>query len=339
MTLYEARPTLGGAVQTLPRARGRPVAAARQRPAHRARLLHGVPALPRPDRRGRLGAPREPLELPVIDEHGARASIRRRRSRSSRYRHLPLGATGVAIARACARAGAHRRADDETFADAAPRLGPVASGRSTASGTSSSGRRSTCPRRRGGADYGDLHRATALLGAAARATCSCRSEAARRDARRRGGRALERGRRDGAHRRRARRRPRRARRRRRRRRRAAAESARLLGEPDPQLEDSPIVSVHLLFDRRLLRHRLAALLDSPAHWVFDRGALTGHEPPGGGQYLTVVSSGVPELMEALRGRELVELIAGALTERLGPPSCSGRASAANRRRRWRCAQA
>ena len=26
---------------------------------------------------------------------------------------------------------------------------------------------------------------------------------------------------------------------------------------------------------------LAALLDSPAHWVFDRGALTGHQPPDG----------------------------------------------------------
>ena len=93
------------------------------------------------------------------------------------------------------------------------------------------------------------------------------------------------------------------------------ESARLLGEAEPELDDSPIVSVHLLFDRDLLPRPLAALLGSPAHWVFDRGRLTGHEPERG-QYLTVVSSGAPEL-EALRGRELVELIAGALTERLG----------------------
>ena len=95
-----------------------------------------------------------------------------------------------------------------------------------------------------------------------------------------------------------------------------AESARLLGEPEPELEHSPIASVHLLFDRRLLRTPLAALLNSPAHWVFDRGALTGHEPGAGRQYLTVVSSGAPEL-EALRGRELVDLIGAALTERLG----------------------
>ena len=95
-----------------------------------------------------------------------------------------------------------------------------------------------------------------------------------------------------------------------------AEAARLLQEPDPAVEHSPIVSVHLLFDRRLLAHPLAAMLGSDAHWVFDRGALTGHDPGGGRQYLTVVSSGVPELMES-RGRELVDLVAGQLVERLG----------------------
>jgi hydroxysqualene dehydroxylase len=93
------------------------------------------------------------------------------------------------------------------------------------------------------------------------------------------------------------------------------ESARLLGEPEPALEDSPIVSVHLWFDRPLLDRPLAALLGSDAHWVFDRGGLTGHAPERG-QYLTVVSSGVPELLE-VRGRELVERVAGQLTERLG----------------------
>jgi squalene-associated FAD-dependent desaturase len=118
------------------------------------------------------------------------------------------------------------------------------------------------------------------------------------------------------------------------------ESARLLQEPEPGLEYSPIVSVHLLFDRRLLQYELAALLGSDAHWVFDRGALMGTGPsvqapvrasgpvegvrgnreippwPKGAQYLTVVSSGAPELME-LRGRELVELMRRQLTERLG----------------------
>ena len=93
------------------------------------------------------------------------------------------------------------------------------------------------------------------------------------------------------------------------------ESARLLGEPEPALENSPIVSVHLWFDRPLLDQPLAALLGSDAHWVFDRGALTGSRPERG-QYLTVVSSGVPELLE-VRGRELVDRIAAQLTARLG----------------------
>jgi squalene-associated FAD-dependent desaturase len=92
------------------------------------------------------------------------------------------------------------------------------------------------------------------------------------------------------------------------------EAARLLGE-DWSFDYSPIVSVHLLFDRIILRQQMAALLDSPAHWVFDRGRLTGHEPDRG-QYLTVVSSAAPELLE-IRGRELVDLIAGQVTERLG----------------------
>ncbi len=97
---------------------------------------------------------------------------------------------------------------------------------------------------------------------------------------------------------------------------APTESARLLGDPEPGLDDSPIVSVHLWLDRPLLRSPLAAMLASDAHWVFDRGALTGHEPERG-QYLTVVSSGVPELLE-IRGRALVDRIAEQLTERLGP---------------------
>jgi squalene-associated FAD-dependent desaturase len=93
------------------------------------------------------------------------------------------------------------------------------------------------------------------------------------------------------------------------------ESANILEEPDPELGKSPIVSVHLWFDRELLPYPLAALLDSDAHWVFDRGRLTGRLPERG-QYLTVVSSGVPELMD-VRGRELVELMHDELTDRFG----------------------
>ena len=93
------------------------------------------------------------------------------------------------------------------------------------------------------------------------------------------------------------------------------ESARLLGEAEPALEDSPIVSVHLWFDR--------PLLDAAARRAARLGRALGlrprfahGKPPERGQYLTVVSSGVPELLE-VRGRELVERIAAQLTERLG----------------------
>ena len=93
------------------------------------------------------------------------------------------------------------------------------------------------------------------------------------------------------------------------------EAASLLGNPAPELADSPIVSVHMLFDRPILRTPLAALLDSPAHWVFDRGRLTRQTPPRG-QYLTVVSSGVPHLADT-RARELVDVMRASLVDRLG----------------------
>jgi squalene-associated FAD-dependent desaturase len=91
------------------------------------------------------------------------------------------------------------------------------------------------------------------------------------------------------------------------------EASRLL-DADWNFEPSPIVSVHLLLDRRLLEHD-AALLGSPVQWIFDRGRITGREPARG-QYLTVISSGVPELLE-LRARELLDVIVGEVTGRFG----------------------
>ena len=95
----------------------------------------------------------------------------------------------------------------------------------------------------------------------------------------------------------------------------AVECSDLLGEKRLGLGDSPIVSVHLWFDRIVMDSSLAAFIDSPAHWVFDRGRLVGN-PPERGQYLTVVSSGVPDLLE-VRGKNMVDLIAEELTQRLG----------------------
>jgi squalene-associated FAD-dependent desaturase len=308
VSLYEARPTLGGAVQTLPRREGDP----EPPPDNGQHIALGCFSEYRRflERIGEDGSLRRlRLELPVIDERGQSASITPSPLALLRYRHVSLG-DRLRILRALARWGDSR---GTTFADALRARGqseqaidrfwdifirPALNLRSDDAS----------------AEAGDFTVRTALLGdrsdsdllLPAKPLGEMHGDAA--------GRALEAA---GAH------------------VHAGArvesidqleadavvvavpprESARLLGEPEPRLEDSPIVSVHLWFDRVLLPHPLAALLGSDAHWVFDRGALTGH-PPERGQYLSVVSSGAPELME-LRGRELVDRIAGALTRRLG----------------------
>ena len=308
VSLYEARPTLGGAVQTLPRREGDP----EPPPDNGQHIALGCFTEYRRflERIGEGGSVRRlRLELPVIDERGQSASITPSPLALLRYRHVSLG-DRLRILRALARWGDSR---GTTFADALRARGqselaidrfwdvfvrPALNLRSADAS----------------AEAGDFTVRTALLGdrsdsdllLPAKPLGEMHGDAA--------GRALEAA---GAHVHRGARvesidqleadavvvavPPR--------------ESARLLGEPEPRLEDSPIVSAHLRFDRVLLPHPLAALLGSDAHWVFDRGALTGH-PPERGQYLTVVSSGAPELME-LRGRELVDRIAGALTARLG----------------------
>jgi squalene-associated FAD-dependent desaturase len=306
--LFEARPTLGGAVQTLPRREGDP----EPPPDNGQHVALGCFTEYRRflERIGEGGSVRRlRLELPVIDERGRSAAIAPSPLALLRYGHVSLG-DRLRILRALARWGDSR---GTTFADALRARGqsqraidrfwdvfirPALNLRSEEAS----------------AEAGDFTVRTALLGERsdsdlllpAKPLGEMHGEAA--------GRALAAA---GAHfhvgerveslddld--------------------AAAvvvavpprESVRLLGEPEPGLDESPIVSVHLWFDRVLLRHPLAALLGSDAHWVFDRGALTGHAPERG-QYLTVVSSGAPELME-LRGRELVERIAGELTGRLG----------------------
>jgi squalene-associated FAD-dependent desaturase len=306
--LHEARPTLGGAVQTLPRREGDP----EPPPDNGQHIALGCFTEYRRflDRIGEGGSVRRlRLELPVIDERGRSASITPSPLALLRYAHLPLG-DRLRILRALARWGDSR---GTTFADALRARGqsqraidrfwdvfirPALNLRSEEAS----------------AEAGDFTVRTALLGERSDSDLLLPTKPLGEMHGDAAGRALE----------------------------AAGaqvhtgarverleeldadavvvavppvESARLLGEAEPALEDSPIVSVHLWFDRALLRHPLAALLASDAHWVFDRGALTGHEPERG-QYLTVVSSGAPELME-LRGRELVDRIARELTGRLG----------------------
>ena len=308
VTVHEARPTLGGAVQTLPRREGDP----EPPPDNGQHIALGcfteyARFLERIGERNSVWRLR--LALPVIDERGRSAAISPSALALLRYRHVPLG-DRLRILRALARWGDSRGA---TFADALRARGqsqvaidrfwdvfirPALNLRSEEAS----------------AEAGDFTVRTALLGERRNSDLllpmlplgQMHGEAAGRALEAAGASVLTGARVESLDRLDA----------------DAVvvavpprESARLLGEPEPQLEDSPIVSVHLWFDRALLRHPLAALLGSDAHWVFDRGALTGHAP-GRGQYLTVVSSGAPELLE-LRGRELVERIAGEVTGRLG----------------------
>lgn len=308
VALYEARPTLGGAVQTLPRREGDP-----EPPPDNGQhvalacFTEYVRFLERIGERAAVRRVR--LELPVIDERGRSATISPSALALLRYRHVPVG-DRLRILRALARWG---DSSGETFADALRARGqsqaaidrfwdvfirPALNLRS-AEASAEAGDFTVRTALLGDRHDSDLLLPTAPLGlmhgeAAGRALEAAGARV-RTGVRVEGLDELD----------------------------ADAivvavpprESARLLGEPEPRLEDSPIVSVHLWFDRELLSHPLAALLGSDAHWVFDRGALTGH-PPERGQYLTVVSSGAPELME-LRGRELVERIARELTGRLG----------------------
>jgi squalene-associated FAD-dependent desaturase len=323
VTLLEARPTLGGAVQTLPARKGDPDPP----PDNGQHIALGccTAYLEFLERLGEEGSyERRPLELPVIAEDGSVASIAPGPLALLRYRHLSLR-DRLAVARVVRRLGSLRadEHDHEAFGGLLRRLGqPQAAidrfwdviirpalNLPSEEVSAALGIFTVQMALLGSREDSDLVLPSAPLGEMHGGAAE-RALGERRVRMRTGARvtALEES--------------------------AAVlaggdrveadafvvalpprESARLLDEPEPALEDSPIVSVHLLFDRLLLPHALAALLGSPAHWIFDRGRLTGRQPEVG-QYLTVVSSSVPELLD-VRGRELVDLMAGTLTARLG----------------------
>jgi squalene-associated FAD-dependent desaturase len=60
-------------------------------------------------------------------------------------------------------------------------------------------------------------------------------------------------------------------------------------ERDPGLGGSPIVNVHLWYDRPVMDEPFAAVIDSPAQWLFNRTAMTGRT--GGGHHIGLSISG------------------------------------------------
>jgi squalene-associated FAD-dependent desaturase len=300
VTLYEARPTLGGAVQTLPERDGDPSPP----PDNGQHIALGcfTEYLAFLDRIGEGASySRRPLVLPVLGPDGRRSDIRPSLGALLAYAHLPVR-DRMRIPLVTARCRTTRARSGETFGLLLRRLG--ASDAAVERFWDVFMRPAlNLPTDEVDAEAGLFTVRTALLGPRASSDLilpvkplgSMHGEAAGR-ALERAGATVERGVRiDDPD--------------------DLDADAVVVATPAKELERSPIVSVHLLFDRVLLSEPLAALLGSHAHWLFDRGALTGHQPERG-QYLTVVSSGVPELME-IRGRELVDRIAAQVTERLG----------------------
>jgi len=63
--------------------------------------------------------------------------------------------------------------------------------------------------------------------------------------------------------------------------------------PAASLETSPIVAVHIWYDRPVLEENFVAVLDSPVQWVFNVSSLHG-EDPADGQHIVISLSGAWE---------------------------------------------
>jgi squalene-associated FAD-dependent desaturase len=102
--------------------------------------------------------------------------------------------------------------------------------------------------------------------------------------------------------------------------RAAAPAA--LAE-DPGLGASPIVNVHVWYDRPVMDERFTAVVDSPVQWIFNRTAMGGGD--GSSHHLAISISGAREEVEVPRA-ELAEAMRAEL-EHLLPRARSARALA------------
>jgi squalene-associated FAD-dependent desaturase len=89
---------------------------------------------------------------------------------------------------------------------------------------------------------------------------------------------------------------------------------------DPGLGSSPIVNIHLWYDRPVMDELFTAVVDSPAQWVFNRTRMG--DLPGPGQHLAISVSGAREEVERPKA-ELVESFAGELA-RLYPRAADAR---------------
>ena len=81
------------------------------------------------------------------------------------------------------------------------------------------------------------------------------------------------------------------------------------------LTSSPIVGIHLWYDRPIMDEDFVAFLDSPVQWVFNRSMIQGSDQ-NGGQYVCISVSGAWDYVDRPK-EELRELFASEM-ERLFP---------------------
>jgi len=69
--------------------------------------------------------------------------------------------------------------------------------------------------------------------------------------------------------------------------------------PARELGTSPIVNVHLIYDRPITGHSFAAAVDSPVQWIFDRTDSSGLRRRGRGQYLAITVSAADGIIDTV----------------------------------------
>ena len=67
-----------------------------------------------------------------------------------------------------------------------------------------------------------------------------------------------------------------------------------------QLQWSPILNLHIHYDRPVMSEPFCAFVDSPLQWVFDHSRITGITPVSGGQVITVSVSAAWERIDLPR---------------------------------------
>ena len=76
-----------------------------------------------------------------------------------------------------------------------------------------------------------------------------------------------------------------------------------------QLQWSPIVNLHICYDRPVMDEPFCVFVDSPLQWVFDHSRITGQPPESGGHIVTISVSAAWEHIDLSREEIAARLVA------------------------------